>query len=67
MPRNGDVRKKWLENTEKYQKIHDIFSYVNVCSQHFQSEMILKSKKLKKGAVPTIFRYDKHIFFVSFN
>lgn len=56
MPLKGEMRKKWIENTRKYQKLDDILTYVNICSEHFSSEFILESKKLKTGAVPTIFR-----------
>lgn len=53
----GDLRDKWIYAIHQYQSIENlqVFTYLNVCSLHFAATDVLKSKKLRKGAVPTIF------------
>lgn len=58
MPLTGDLKSKWLREIEGQQSIQKLllYTYVNVCSLHFAAENILKNKKLKQGAIPTIFK-----------
>lgn len=55
IPLQGERRKKWVDNITQHQKLYDAFTQINVCSLHFEKKDILKSKKLSKQAVPTIF------------
>lgn len=60
MPLKGQMRENWIQSIERHQKLHEGFTYIHVCSLHFKSEDILPTKDLKKGAVPSIFRWLKN-------
>lgn len=57
MPLTGDLRDKWIHAIQEHQSTQEILAvtYVGICSLHFAPADILKNKKLRKGATPTIF------------
>lgn len=55
MALKGDLKSKWIQAIQSHQTFNDVFTYINVCSLHFNVDDILANKKLKKGAIPTIF------------
>lgn len=56
MPLEGELRSKWIDVISKEQEFHNIFTYFNVCSLHFNEQEVTKSGKLQNGSVPSIFR-----------
>lgn len=45
----------WKKSILKHQKLDTTFTYLNVCSMHFENFEILPNKRLRSGAIPTIF------------
>lgn len=60
MPMKGQLRMKWVDKIRSQQEFtkeeEEIFTYINICCEHFESSCILKNGRLKIGSVPTIFR-----------
>lgn len=56
MPLKGELRSKWIDVISKEQEFHNIFTYFNVCSLHFNEQEVTKSGKLQNDSVPSIFR-----------
>lgn len=57
VPVKEEKKQKWKEIIAQHQILPDAFTQFNVCSLHFEKKYILKSKKLMKRAIPTIFGY----------
>lgn len=68
MPLQGEQRQKWLEIIKCQQdfpnEMFDVLTYVYVCSEHFETRDILNNGKLRKLAVPSIFRWKKMCFLI---
>lgn len=59
MPKDGELRQKWIENISKHQRLTPVdlgTIKFSVCSQHFKPEEVHKTKsRVSVNTYPTIF------------
>lgn len=55
IPRNEEIKAKWLQNIAEYQELENVTSHTALCSLHFSPGCFANEDELMSDAAPTIF------------